>query len=218
MKKYYLLVLLNLLFAIVSAQSKVSFSIGGNYNQVRFRNSSGELNKDLRGLPAVKVSLGYEHALEKKNTQKGFGPSNHVGLSLGYKAGQFKDKSSHVLTTWALNYLSGSLEYFHRTSSKRPTHFMYGGGVVSDFLISGVQSRGFEQYDLGQDIRKNNISIAIHSGLFYKISDFSQCALKLSYLKGLTNVEKDQNQSAILNAWQLSAVVFFDLSKRKNSN
>jgi hypothetical protein len=41
--------------------------------------------------------------------------------------------------------------------------------------------------------------------------------LKLSFLKGLTNIEKDENQTARVNAWQLSAVVFFDLSKRNHS-
>jgi hypothetical protein len=215
--KSVLIVLVFLTTTHANAQSKVSFSIGGNYNQVRFRNSAGVLNENLRGLPAVNVALAYEHALEKIGSRSEFNPSNHVGVSLGYKSGQFKDKGSHVLTTWSTNYLSSSLGYFHRTGSKKPIHFMYGGGIVYDFLISGVQSRGFEQYDLSQDIKKANLSVAAHSGLFYRISDFSQCALKISYLKGLTNIEKDENQSARFNAWQLSAVVFFDLTKRKNS-
>jgi hypothetical protein len=211
------LTIVQLSISYATAQSRVSFAIGGNYNQVRFRNSNGNLNEDLRGLPAVNVSLGYEHALEKVNTSNDSDPTNHIGLTLGYKSGQFKDKASHVLTTWTINYLSTSVDYFHRSGSKKPMHFMYGTGLVNDFLVSGVQSRGFEQYDLSQDLQKSNLSFALHSGLFYRISDFSQCALKVSYLKGLTNIEKDTSQSARLNAWQLSAIIFFDLSKRKNS-
>lgn len=220
MKTFHVVLIAMLLLTIghACAQSKVSFSIGSNYSQVRFRNSAGDLNENLRGLPAAKISLAYEHALEKANARKEFDPSDHIGVSLGYKSGQFKDKASHVLTTWTTNYISVGVDYFHRTGSKKPIHFMYGGGLVNDFLTSGVQSRGFEQYDLSQDIRAKNFSAALHTGLFYRISDFSQCALKLSYLKGLTNIEKDENQTARLNAWQLSAVVFFDLTKRKNSN
>lgn len=206
-----------LIFYALSAhtQSRVGFSIGGNYNTIRFKNSAGEVNDNLKGLPGAAITMYYQVEVLKSKIEKRFKPSNLLSVELGYKSGHFSDKGSQVLTTWSLNYLSTGLAFKHYRSSKKSVNPFYGGGFISDFLVSGVQSRGFEQYDLTDDIKKINLSITAEAGLLYTISDKSHCSLSLAYLRGLSNLEKDPGQKAMIHAWKLSAAVFFNLN---NSN
>jgi hypothetical protein len=193
----------------------VGFSIGGNFNRIRFKNSEGVVNGNLKGLPGAAVAICYQSEILRSKTERRYKPTNFLSVELGYKSGQFTDKGSQVLTTWSLNYLSTGLAFKHYRSSKKNVNPFYAGGFISDFLISGVQSRGFEQYDLTEDIKKINLSITAEAGLLYTISDKAHCSLSLAYLRGLSNLEKDSDQKAMIHAWKLSATVFFNLKKEQ---
>ena len=198
----------------VHAQRRVGFSIGGNYSDIRFKNSAGDVNENLKGLPGASITAYYQFEILKRKTEKRFNPSNFLSPEIGYKSSQFSDKGSNVLTTWSLNYLSTGLAIKHYRNSKKTVNPFYGGGFITDFLISGVQSRGFEQYDLTENIKKINVSITAEAGLLYTISDNAHCSLSLAYLRGIYNLEKDPGQTAMIHAWKLSATVFFNLKTR----
>jgi hypothetical protein len=193
---------------------QVGFSLGTNMQNLAYTNSAGVKSEQLVGLPAASISFSYMQRLQKKSRSKAL-QNNYLVLQAGYKTGQLKDKGSHLLTTWSMNFISGSLNFVSQHNTKRKTNPFYGAGVVNDLLISGTQNRGFEQYDLTNDLKSFNLSAKIFTGLSYRISDEANCSLELNYLRGLRNIEKSQGQSALLHAWQLSATLFLHLKNKK---
>ncbi len=96
-------------------------------------------------------------------------------------------------------------------------HF-FGGGFVTDYLLSGTQNRGFNQYDLEEHLEPFNLSVTAEIGLSYDVSEEVYATIGLAYLRGLTNVEQDPGQKALIHGWRLSIALFFELTnnhKRK---
>lgn len=199
---------------IIGCAQHLGFSLGTNVQNLSYTNSDGVKSEQLVGLPAAVISFSYLHTFNAKSKSKTIF-NNSIALQLGYKGGQLKDKGSHLLTTWSMNFLSGSLNFVSQYGTKRKTNPFYGVGIVNDLLISGTQNRGFEQYDLTNDLKALNLSAKIFTGLSYRISDEASCSLELNYLHGLRNIERNQKQSALLHAWQLSATLFLQLKNKK---
>lgn len=207
--KQVVITMLLIIPSIAFAQ-QVGFSLGTTIQNLSYINSDGVKSDQLKGLPAASISFSYLQALQAKGSF-----ANSVMAQVGYKGGHLKDKGSHLLTTWSMNFLSASAHFISQKKSKRKANPFFGAGIVSDFLMSGTQNRGFEQYDLTNDLKTLNLSAKILTGLSYTISKESSCSLDLSYMRGFRNMEKSAEQSALLHAWQLSATLFFQLKKAK---
>lgn len=212
MKKF--LCILLIVTPVVAYSQQLGFNLGTNLQNLAYENSSGVKSAQLIGLPAATISFSYLHNLPGKGKSKGSW-NNYLIAEVGYKGGQLKDKGSHLLTTWSMNFLSGSLNFVSQLNTKRKANPFFGAGIVSDLLISGTQNRGFEQYDLTNDLKSVNMSAKIFTGLLYHISDEASCAIQVNYLRGLLNIEKSQGQPALLHAWQLSATLFLELKSKK---
>jgi hypothetical protein len=196
----------------VAVAQQIGFGLGTTIQNLSYTNSDGVKADQLTGLPAAAISFSYLQTLKTKS-KAAF--SNSIMVQLGYKGGYLKDEGSHLLTTWSMNFLSASAGFVSHHNSKRKTNPFFGAGIVTDALISGTQNRGFEQYDLTDDLKILNLSAKIFTGLSYKISNEANCSLELNYLRGFRNMEKSAEQSAMLHAWQLSATLFFQLKKTK---
>lgn len=200
-----------LIFHSTFAQSRIGFSAGGNYTQVVYKNSSGERYNSLKGLPGFGVGAILESGVGSKQSRF----LSALQLKLGYKSSQFKDGQSNLLNTWSINSVSASTGFVLSRNARKTLNEFYGIEVIHDFMVSGIQNRGFIQYDLSDALKKYNMSVALTSGLNYTISDFSHCSLWISYSRGLSNLERDVNQTARFHAWMLSAAVYFSLHKSK---
>jgi|GEM_PF-3031826 len=214
--KYLFLFLLPVFSLPIYAQSWVGFSFGGNFSQVRFTNSDGVVNKNLKGLPGTTATVFYQRSISKE--KKMYSATNLIGFELGYKSSRVQDKASSLLTIWNMHYLTNSLTFRHNSNSKRKANPFYGGGVVLDYLMSGTQNRGFNQFNITEDIKPLNVSVTVETGLNYHISDDANTTLRLAYLRGLANLEKDPSQQAYIHALRLSITLFFNLKdngKRK---
>jgi len=210
--KYLLLFFLVFYSLSAQAQNRVGFSFGGNFSQIRFINSDDVVNKDLKGLPGTTATFFYQHDISNKKKQK-HAASNLAGFELGYKSNRLQNNASNLLTVWNMHYLTGSLTFRHNSNSKHKASPFYGGGLVVDYLMSGTQNRGFNQFDITEDLKPLNVSLTLETGLMYHISDEANASLRLAYLRGLANLEKDPGQQAYIHAWRLSIAVFFNLKK-----
>lgn len=197
--------------SVVVAQ-QIGFGLGTTIQNLSYTNSDGVKADQLTGLPAAAISFSYLHTLKTKS-KAAF--SNSIMAQLGYKGGHLKDEGSHLLTTWSMNFLSASANFISQHNSKKRANPFFGVGIVNDVLISGTQNRGFEQYDLTDDLKVLNVGAKIFTGLSYKISNEANCSLELNYMRGFRNMEKSADQSALLHAWQLTATLYFQLKKQK---
>jgi len=196
------------------AQTSVGFSFGGNFSQVRFTDSNGNLNKNLKGLPGSTASIYYLFDLVKGKKLKN-AATNYLGVEAGYKSSKFEDVANNLITSWQIQYLSAQFLFRHATNSLRKANLFYGGGFVTDFQIAGTQNQGFSQYDITEDLKPINLSITAEAGIKYDVSDDAAATLRFSYLRGLTNVEKDESQTAFIHSVGISAAVFFYLTRTK---
>jgi len=196
------------------SQSSIGFSLGGNFSQVRFKNSDGVLDEDLKGLPGTSATLFY--FLQLANGKKGnYAFANLLGVELGYKSSKFQDKANSLLTTWNLQYLTGQLTFRHVVLSDHRVNLFFGSGVAIDYLRGGTQTQGFNQFEITEDLNRVNLSILVETGLKYNISEDAYTTLRLGYLRGLTNLEKDPEQEVFIHAVRLSIAVLFYLDNSK---
>ncbi|NBP67939.1 MAG: hypothetical protein EBU52_04275, partial [Cytophagia bacterium] len=148
----------------VAMAQQIGFGLGTTIQNLSYTNSDGVKADQLTGLPAAAISFSYLYALKTKSAF-----ANSMLAQLGYKGGHLKDEGSHLLTTWSMNFLSASAGFVSHHNSKRKTNPFFGAAIVTDVLISGTQNRGFEQYDLTDDLKILNLSAKIFTGLSYKI-------------------------------------------------
>jgi len=211
--KYLFLFFFTLSLLPANGQSWVGFSFGGNFSQIRFKNSDGAVNIDLQGLPGTTATIFYQRDIAK-NKKVRYSATNLIGFELGYKSNRIQDNASGLLTIWNMHYLTGSLTFRHNSNSKRKANPFYGGGLVLDYLMSGTQNRGFNQFDITEDLKPLNLSLTLETGLKYHISDEVNASIRLAYLRGIANLEKDPGQQAYIHAWRLSIAIFFKLENK----
>lgn len=195
------------------AQSGIGFGAGGNIGNVKFREGGKSTEHELRSLPGSVIAISYHLALAGGKTKKGKS-AQHIVLDASYKSVSVKDNSSHLLTTWSFGFLSFAPNYQYTLVSKKRVTPFFSGGLAIDYLVNGMQSRGFEQYDLTNEIRRVNVSANVAAGLKYQVSENAHTSLHLGHLRGLRNLETDVNQTAYLHGWQLSAAIVFELHKK----
>lgn len=196
------------------SQSSVGFSFGANFGQVRFKNSDGVLDESLKGKPGASATLFYFLQLANKG-KKNRAFANLLGVEAGYKFNKFEDKESSLLTTWDMQLLTGQLTFRHVRLSNHRVNLFFGGGLAVDYLIAGTQTQGFSQFDITEDLNKVNLSLTAETGLKYDISSDAYTTLRLGYLRGLSNLEKDPDQQTFVHAIRLSIAVFFYLNNSK---
>jgi len=195
------------------AQSGIGFGAGGNIGHVKFREGGQRTEHELGSLPGSVIAISYHVALASGKTKKGKS-AQHVVLDASYKSVSVKDNSSHLLTTWSFGFLSFAPNYQYTLVSKKRVTPFFSGGFAIDYLVNGMQSRGFEQYDLTDEIRRVNVSATLAAGLKYQVSENAHTSLRLGHLRGLRNLENDADQTAYLHGWQLSAAIVFELHKK----
>lgn len=208
-----LIVILSLTSLSGSTQSWVGLGIGASTSRLEFTGTDGIRNRDLAGLPGVSTSFFYQQKVSKKN-QKKFSSKTVLSTELGFKSARIKDRESSLLTTWSMQYLTGNLTLRRRVGSKHKVNSFYGVGLFTDYLLSGTQNKGFEQFDLTNDLRRRVAGVIAEFGLSYYHSDDSYSTLKLSYLHGISNLEKDPGQKAFLYVLKISASVFFEFNSK----
>ncbi len=188
------------------AQTKwIGLSTGGNLSSIRYRTSSDNLDKSLKGIPAFAASVEFRKI--------GASRTGFAALA-GYRTATVKDGDAYVLTTYSLNHLT--LGAFAEISTPaKQISYSVGMGIVGDYLVHGMQSRGFEQFDLTTSLDRLNASVAVRGATHYNISDDAFCGVIISYSRGLTNMEKDQDQTAFMNSLTASISIHFRLGQNK---
>jgi hypothetical protein len=193
------------------AQSAIGIGISANYLQVSYINSQGVKSDKLSGLPGAGAFFLFDKVVANKSSRL----EKHIVGNVGYRTSAFKDNDANLLTKWSVNFLETSVALKLVQQSKRTVAPMFMGGLSHHYLIAGTQSRGFEQYDLTNNLRRQSFNVLGAFGLSYRISQENSCALILSYTRGLSNMERDQNQNAKFHVWQLSTSVMLGITKKK---
>ena len=194
-------------FLAFSQKSWIGFSLGANHGQISYRNSDGVLDQNLKGLPTGMTSIFFQ--TQVFSPKKELYPSaTMLSMELGYKPIRIKDKSSSLLNTWALNYLSSNLTIRRRANSRNRVNLFYGGGIAMDWLISGEQNLGLQRYSLNEDLSSINIGLVGEIGVSYFIGSDVYSSLGLGYQRGFTDLEKSIEE-ALLHSIDVSMSVFF---------
>jgi len=193
------------------SQSSVGLSIGGTFGQLKFENSEGVVDENLIGVPGAAASAYYFFDLGGVVTSASSG-QNLLGVELGYKSSKFKDKASSQLTTWELQYITSRLLFRRITNSTNKARLFFGGGLAMDYLYGGTQNQGFSQFEITDALNALNVSLSAETGLTYIISSDTYATLRLGYLRGISNLEKDSSQQAFVHGFKLSMAIFFHLN------
>ncbi|MEM7297377.1 MAG: hypothetical protein AAF391_03825 [Bacteroidota bacterium] len=212
MKKLFVI----LLFfpGLLAGQQRLGFGIGTTQSFLRFSSDTGSATNDLVGTPGVTASVFYQINLSSYKGARGSKPGNYVSLEAGIKSSKLKDKQSTIATTWDIRYISGTLTYRRQKNSKGKVGPFYGAGLVYDVLLSGTQNRGVEQFNLKNELNSVNLGATVEAGLRYYVSSESVTTVRISYVRGFSNLEKDSGQSAYLDTIRLSIAMFFDLESK----
>jgi hypothetical protein len=192
------------------AQHSVGPSIGGTLSGLRYITSSGQRLSNLKGAPGFIAAIGYQHESSGKSKTA----RTCFSADLGYQTINFRDSESHIATTWALRYTFAAVGFRLVNSKNKRVHPYAGASVAVGFLSGGSQQRGFEQYNITDNLRPINFSAGVDGGIFYNISDEAYCLFSIGYQRGLSNIEKDPQQRATVNAARVAMAVYFRLSKK----
>lgn len=195
------------------SQNWVGLGIGASTSKLMFTDTNGLRNRDLVSLPGASASFFYHHRISKENWRR-FSSTTVLSAETGFKSARIKDRESSLLTTWALQYLTGNLTIRRNVGSKHKVNMIYGAGLFADYLMSGSQSKGFEQFDLTNDLNRRAAGLITEFGVSYYQSDDSYSTLVLSYLHGMSNLEKDEGQVATLHLLNISVSVFFEFREK----
>lgn len=192
------------------AQYWVGLGAGGNQNMIKYLDDEGVRDKGIQGVPSVYVSAFVQRALGSPKAYYQAAYINAIVTEWGYKRGVVKNNNSSELDRTTLDNLSTTITFRHMRHSKSLVNLYFGGGVFADYLISGVQERGFEQFDLTEDFKKLNFGLVADAGITYWMSHEVYGTLGLSYAKGLRNLEKG-DQTLHINNIKIGIAVFFQL-------
>jgi len=209
MKKLLIAGLLLTGFFTYGQKTWVGFSIGANHSQLRYKNTKGVLDENLKGIPGGTASIFLQTQVFDKKKSARYPAATLLSTEIGYKSTKIKDKASTILTTWSLHYLTANLTLRRKANSKKKVNPFYGGGLVADWFASGTQNLGFEQYDLKEELQPLNFSITAEAGLTYFVGDDSFGTLGLSYLRGISNLETSPDEQALLHSIKISMAIFF---------
>ena len=212
MKIYRFLLILFLIATFYDSQAQNWFglSIGVNQSSLDFRNSSGQKNEDLKGVPGFTAST---HFIFPLSTIKNLSLSGATVLNteLMYKSSNIVDKGSSQQSTWALGHLGSSITLRKHFSSQSSLIPFYEIGAAYDYLLSGNQTIGFEQFNVKENLNPSNFSVQGGFGLLYNISYEANASLLLGYVHGLSDIEKEALQSAKLNGLRASIAIYFTI-------
>ncbi|WP_436516592.1 hypothetical protein [Ekhidna sp. To15] len=199
---------------IVYSQNWVGLSIGGNQTFINFQDAAGQKNDALKGVPGFTASSHFQFPLSKiKNLS--LNGSTVLNIEGGYKSTKIVDINSSQQSSWTLRQLTSSMTIRKHLKSRSTLIPFYEMGGSVDYMLSGTQTLGFEQYDLDESLNTINISIQSGLGLQYEISYDANATILLGYLHGLSDIEKDQAQKAKLNGLRISIAIYFTIEKSK---
>jgi len=207
------------LFTIVAfhaswAQSWVGIDVGVNQSNVYYENSNGEQDKMIKGVPASYASLYYMHELgnTKKSKKLYDMPDYLLTVEIGYKRAQSRDSDSNLLNKWTMDYFSSSIGVRHIVSTKKKIAPFIGAAFSMDWLLSGVQQIGFEQYDLTTELSQLNLGIVGEGGLKYSINHDVLGTFGVSYTYGISDLEQNEQRSR-LSGFKVGVGIHFLISK-----
>lgn len=204
-----------IVLASYSANAQTWFGLGAGGNQAfnYFENSEGVKNETIQGVPGAYVSFYFQAQLPKTRKDPRIQlPTALMHFELSYKKSVMEDKSQALINRWSLDYLSFSAGYRYVFTSKKVISPFLGAGVTADWLLNGVQQRGFEQYNLKNDLNDLNLGIYPEVGVSYTISYQVLGTLGMSYMHGISNLESN-GQTSRLSGLRLGVSAFFKLSK-----
>ena len=194
----------------LTAQHAVGPSIGGTLSGIHYVNSSGKRLSNLKGAPGFVAAIGYHRQFSGR--QKSI--RSCFTADIGYQTINIRDAESHIATTWTLRYAFASFGYRLINEKGKRVNPYAGAGAEFAYLSGGSQQRGFEEYNITENLRPVNISAVIDGGIFYNISDEAYCVFAIGYHRGLSNIEKDATQKATVSAARITMAVYFQLSKK----
>ncbi|MEQ9402891.1 MAG: hypothetical protein RIM99_04845 [Cyclobacteriaceae bacterium] len=190
------------------------FGLGGSMAMLDFTNEEGIVNKDLKGIPGVTASFLLQYTLKQATGSK-FAPRTSLTWKSGYANHNLKDKSNNVVSRWSMHYWSNSLTVFRHLDSRQKVNPYFGAGLFSEFLTGGTQTLGFEQYDLTEFVNRLNWGASIDLGISYRTANDAFSTMGINYSRGLTNLDKDEGQEALLHHFQIYVTTLFEFTKRK---
>jgi hypothetical protein len=108
-----------------------------------------------------------------------------------------RDSDSNTLKKWTMDYFLGLVGVRHIIRTDKKIAPFVGAAISMDWLLSGVQQIGFEQYDLMNELGKFNLGVVAEGGLKYSINYDVLGTLGLSYNYGLSDLEQNDQQSRL---------------------
>lgn len=211
--RYVIILLVLVSFQVGWSQTSVGFSIGGTMGQLRFKDTAeGKSRTHLSGVPGLTATAFYFLDLGPRYRLMS-NAYNTLGVEVGYKSHNFIDRANSLVTMWNLQYATGQLLYRYTAKSDGDVRPFLGGGLAVDYLYAGTQSTGFSQFNLVDDLLPLSYSLVAEAGISYTVSGEAYATLRLGYLRGLSNVEKDEGQQAMIDSFRLSVTLFFNLDK-----
>ena len=217
MKRLTIMAVFIMTAKVMCAQGWAGIGIGTHQSNVYYENSNGDQDKSIKGVPASYVSLYYMHDFVSGGKQKKLYdmPDYLLVVEMGYKKAETRDSDSQTLSKWMMDYFSSALGVRHIISTGKRVAPFVGVAFSMDMLLSGVQQIGFEQYDLTEELEKQNFGIVGEGGVKYSINHDVLGTLRISYMQGLSNLEKS-SQLSRLSGLKVGVGIHFLINNKKS--
>lgn len=191
----------------------IGISVGANQPNLIFKDAEGIRNKDLKGIPGITADISYQFGLNYPEDRSRFPLLTTLQFRSGYSNYKLRDNASTIVTNWMMQYWTNSLLLSQYLDSRKRVNPFYGIGLYLDYLIGGVQTSGFDQYNMTDSIERLSCGISGELGLTYQTSDESQIAINIGYSGGFNNLDKDEGEKAFLHSLFIQASTHFKLTK-----
>ncbi len=211
--KFILTGLLLTAVLLANSQDWVGLSLGSNFSRMNFKNSE-DVKSHLGGKPGINATFFYIKTVAKEK-RKRFPSSVLLATGIGYRTVHIQEPKNGIQSNWSLHFLTGSFGIRRNFNSKHKTNPFVAGGFSLDHLLSGIQTNGLEQFDLTDILNKYNASATVELGLTHFQSQDTFSEIKLRYSRGISNLEKDENQKALVHSISIIISVFFEFYNRK---
>lgn len=207
--------LILMLFMLHLSAQQLGVGFGGNISGIKYK-SNGQKQSEIHGLPAsnAKILLTIHHQ-NKKNSRKRNADRTYTLYSIGYAGARLNEKRSSISSNWMMHYLRLSMGVNRTLNYRKKVAPVFGLGISLNYLMTGQQEYGNEQFDLTSELRRTSTGITGRAGISYTASAENTINFLLGSTFGLTNIDRDLNESAKLTEWSLTAEALFRLKQKR---
>ena len=184
------LLLLGLLISIASsvslqAQSRLQIDASQQVTTFRFLDSDGILDKNYSPVYSGAYNAGYAYELDFGLFFKGGVGMRQAGATLVYDAANYQ---------WDLQYLNTKIGAGYQYAFGMFSPYITVSGYYG-FLLKANQTNNNEDFDIIESgsIIRHDVGIVFSPGVNVNVTDAIRVFGELSYLKGLQNVEAEDN-------------------------